>query len=129
MFYIAVLAATAASFVFGYLWYGPLFGKVWIKAKLGVNVRKQSVRKMIAVGIATFALTLILVLGLVNLAPLFSIWSALLAASVLWLMFVFPTTTIQWMYSNISWKVLLIDLGYWLAVFLLSSAVLFWLAG
>ena len=27
--WIAVLAAVVASFVFGWLWYGPLFGKKW----------------------------------------------------------------------------------------------------
>lgn len=27
--YLALLAAVAASFVFGWLWYGPLFGKKW----------------------------------------------------------------------------------------------------
>ena len=29
--YLAVLAAAVASMVVGFLWYGPLFGKVWIK--------------------------------------------------------------------------------------------------
>ena len=129
MFYIAILAATAASFVFGYVWYRPLFGKFLVKAKSGGTAKEQSRKRMIAVGVANFVLVLLLVLGLVNLAPLFSIWSALLAGGVLWMMFVFPTTTIHWMYSRMSWKVLLIDLGYWLGVFLISPAILFLIEG
>jgi hypothetical protein len=29
--YLAIGAAVAANFVFGFLWYGPLFGKIWAK--------------------------------------------------------------------------------------------------
>jgi len=29
--YLAVFIATIASFVFGWLWYGPLFGKAWMR--------------------------------------------------------------------------------------------------
>jgi len=28
--YIPILIATIASFIFGFLWYGPLFGKQWM---------------------------------------------------------------------------------------------------
>jgi len=34
--WLAVLVATVAAFVIGGLWYGPLFGKVWMRAS-GVN--------------------------------------------------------------------------------------------
>lgn len=27
----AIIAAVVASFVFGWLWYGPLFGKMWVR--------------------------------------------------------------------------------------------------
>lgn len=29
--YLAVLLAAVASFVLGWVWYGPLFGKTWVK--------------------------------------------------------------------------------------------------
>jgi uncharacterized protein DUF1761 len=30
--WLAVLAATVANGVLGFLWYGPLFGKIWLRA-------------------------------------------------------------------------------------------------
>ena len=30
--YMAIAGAVAASFVFGFLWYGPIFGKIWMAA-------------------------------------------------------------------------------------------------
>ena len=30
--WLAILAATVAAFVLGWLWYGPLFGQAWLKA-------------------------------------------------------------------------------------------------
>jgi hypothetical protein len=29
--YTAMFAAVAASFIFGFIWYGPLFGKLWME--------------------------------------------------------------------------------------------------
>lgn len=38
--YMAVAAAVAASFVFGFLWYGPLFGKTWA-GLMGIKMDKE----------------------------------------------------------------------------------------
>ena len=41
--YLAVLVATIASFVSGFLWYGPLFGKKWQKM---MNFTEKSMKSM-----------------------------------------------------------------------------------
>ncbi len=50
----AVVAATAAGFFFGWLWYGPLFGKTWAKLA-GVGDPKPTT-KQLARGMALSAL-------------------------------------------------------------------------
>jgi len=37
--WLAVLAATVAHQVIGFLWYGPLFGKMWMRA-IGLNAEQ-----------------------------------------------------------------------------------------
>jgi hypothetical protein len=41
--YLSVLVASIASFVLGMLWYGPLFGKYWMKM---MGFTKDSIKKM-----------------------------------------------------------------------------------
>jgi hypothetical protein len=58
--YWAVLAAVAASFVFGWIWHGPLFGKLWVRLmKLPANFQptpKAMLRSM-ALGVFGTVLT------------------------------------------------------------------------
>ena len=56
--WIAVLAAVVASFVFGWLWYGPLFGRKWAALmKMPPDLKpdpKVMMRGMILMVIGTF---------------------------------------------------------------------------
>lgn len=62
--YLAILAATAASFVLGGLWYSPvLFGKVWM-VETGITEESAQQRNMVKVfGLAILA-TLIVAFNL-----------------------------------------------------------------
>src|SRR3989338_4979270 len=56
--YLAVLVAAIASMVVGFLWYGPLFGKMWMKLmnfdkKKGEEAKKKGMRKTIALAFLT----------------------------------------------------------------------------
>ena len=43
--YLAVLAAAIASMVIGSIWYGPLFGKMWMKMMNFDNKKMQEMKK------------------------------------------------------------------------------------
>lgn len=46
--WLAILTSILAAFVFGFLWYGPIFGKTWAKA-MGIKTsHKPDHQKMIA---------------------------------------------------------------------------------
>lgn len=53
--YLAVLAAAVASMIVGFLWYGPLFGKMWIKL-MNFDKKKMEEAKKKGMGKA-YALT------------------------------------------------------------------------
>src|SRR6266568_3656729 len=44
-FFIAVIAATIVSFVISGLWYGPVFGKMWMAALGRTEADKEAMRK------------------------------------------------------------------------------------
>lgn len=45
--WFGILAATAAAFVFGFLWYGPIFGKKWASL-MGINCDQRPEFKVMA---------------------------------------------------------------------------------
>lgn len=54
--YVPILVASLVVFVFGFLWYGPFFGKQWMKY-IGVTeseAKKVSQKKMIPAYLVTF---------------------------------------------------------------------------
>jgi fatty acid desaturase len=101
--YFSVIVAAFASFIIGFLWYGPIFGKQWIslsnmsekdikKAK-EKGMAKQMVVSFIAALIMAYVLSLFINFGgnvnaLVGVTVGFWIWLGFLATtmidSVLW---------------------------------------------
>lgn len=98
----AVLGAAAASFVVGFLWYGPVFGKVWMKLS-GMSTEKMKSAKLspavsMALGFVSSLVTAYVLAHFVQLAGVFDlggvwqlsfwIWlgffAAVMAGSVLW---------------------------------------------
>ena len=124
MNYLALVVATAVAFVLGHIWYGPLFGKIWVQEKFGGKMEKPSQQKMIVLLGTTVILTFVIVAGLSRLTPLATPLMALGGALVIYFFFVLPVLIIQAMYGGNSVKVALIDLGYWLVLFGEAGGVL-----
>ena len=61
--WLAVIASVVASFVFGAVWYGPLFGKTWAKAMgmtgqpSGADIARGSVLNLLGTFLMAFVLT------------------------------------------------------------------------
>jgi hypothetical protein len=53
--YAAIAAAVVASFVFGWLWYGPLFGKTWARL-MGMRMDAKPDSKFVLRGMALMIL-------------------------------------------------------------------------
>src|SRR5882757_7609174 len=58
MNWLAVIAAALSSFVLGGLWYGPLFGKVWMKAA-GVSAEQVAKGNKVMIFGGTFVMALL----------------------------------------------------------------------
>lgn len=127
---VTILVATIASWIFGSIWYGAL-GKRWmaatglseedIKGKSG----KVDPSPFIISFILEFVMAYVLAVLLLHTSDgAFSLSSALMAAFILWLGFVFTTQTINHRYSMKPWSLTLIDNGHWLGVMLIQALVM-----
>lgn len=94
--YAAVLVASLAQFVFGAVWYTPVFGKLWGKIHGFDKVSKAEQQKMMkqmgpllgAQFLGTVVTTVVLSAMLTGTT---STWSAYAFAGLCWLGFIVPT--------------------------------------
>jgi len=122
---VAVLVAALASFVLGWLWYGPFFGKAWMKLS-GVtpDPKKSMAASLVIYYIATAVMAYVLAVFMVNFIVL-EMTTALNLAFWVWLGF-FATSTIGIvLWENKKFNLYLLNNAYHLLSLLLMAAVLF----
>ena len=131
--YMAVLAAAVANMVLGALWFGPIFGKMWIKAS-GMSPEQCEAGKHKNMGgsyalmflgslVMAYVLAHALVFGNAYLGT-----SGMLAGLVVgfwnWLGFVAPVTIGVVLWDGKPWKYWAITYLYNLVGFLIMGAIL-----
>ena len=94
--YIAVLVAAVAQFIFGAIWYMPLFGKLWGKIhgfdKVSPEEQKVMASKMAPLLVAQFIFTIVTTAVFALLRNgLSGDWSIYCLAFYFWLGFIVPT--------------------------------------
>lgn len=127
----AVLAAAAASFVFGGIWYGAL-SKQWMAAAelteeqiKGAN--GPSAWPFIITLLAQFVMAWMLAGLLLHLAKagIPATWrSGVVTAAFVWLGFVAPTLIVNHQFQMQKSALTLIDNGHWLGVVIIQGAIL-----
>jgi len=132
--FIAVLVAVVANFFVGYLWYGPLFGKMWAK-EIGFDMSVKPpastmVRGMIFSLLGSFFLAYVFAhniaaWGFVPGAKDMSFGASLMSAvGFTWLGFFLPVdlNTVAW--EGKSWKLFFINTAYHFVTLLVAGLIL-----
>lgn len=125
--WLAVVAAAVAGFVVGGLWYGPLFGKAWM-AERGVTPEsaKAGTNMPLIFG-TTFMLNLIAAFVLDHVFGTYGhpgIHLAVMISGGIALAFVITSIGVNYLFSQVSLKLFLIDAGYWLVIYCVMGALL-----
>jgi hypothetical protein len=132
--YVAILVATIVNFFIGFIWYTPLFGKVWAK-EMGFNTGTKPTSAQMTRGLALG------VIGSFLLAYVFAhnnaAWSfvpgmdqmpavgtILNSAIFTWLGFYVPVDLNSVAWEGKSWKLFFINTGYHLTILLAAATVL-----
>jgi hypothetical protein len=133
--YLAILVCGIAAMVIGYVWYGPLFGKAWMKI-MGVDMstispeeRKKMQKGMAGAYILQFILSLITAGVLaVHIASWSDSTSSVAIATCTWFGFVMTTTASSALWSgkpkNVAWKMFFILAGAQLVTFVVFGFIL-----
>lgn len=127
--YLAVLAATVVNMVLGFLWYGPLFGKPWMRE---MGFTEEHMKEAQAKGMGTTyaimavgALVTNYVLAhFVVLLGVMDISMALQLAFWTWLGFYATTMLGQVLWESKSWTLYAINVAYYLVALGIAASIL-----
>lgn len=133
--YLAVLVCGIAAMIIGFIWFGPLFGKYWMKV---CNVSPDDLQKRAEMQKSAGPLYGIqFVLALFQayvLAVIYAFMEALgampavLIAILIWLAFIMPTIAGICMWNNdskkVSWIRFLLQSGYYLVLIVVYALIL-----
>jgi hypothetical protein len=129
--YLAVLVAAVANMIIGSLWYGPLFGKLWMEGMGGPGQMKSPsmgslyVQQFIASLIMAFVVAHITWAFGMALTPAMSdVATGLQTGLWLWLGFAVPFKYGESLWTGKKFKYVAVDLGYWLVVLLVMGIIL-----
>ncbi len=131
--YLAVTAAAIANMVIGFVWYGPLFGKTWMKLS-GITAEKADSAKASGMGktyLLAFAGSLVmsnvLAHALVFASAYFEtsgIPAGLMSGFWNWLGFIAPVTLGAVLWERKSWTLWVLMNGYYLVTLLVMGTIL-----
>ncbi|MDZ7660141.1 DUF1761 domain-containing protein [Fodinibius sp.] len=126
----AVLVATLSTFLVGWLWYGPLFGKAWMNA---VGLTEEQIQQGNMVKVFGFAFIFELIMAF-NLAVFLTgspeaaeMMNAQMGAFYGFLAgfgWVFFALAVNSLYEQKSWKYIFINGGYWTVAFTIMGLIL-----
>ncbi len=131
--YFAVIVAAIVNMVVGFLWFGPIFGKQWVKMMGWTpeqikEAQKKGMTKSYIIAIIGSLLTawviaeLTVTLG--SYLGLSGVMAGLKAGFIGWIGFVVPVglSTVAW--EGKSWNLWLLNVGYYLVALLLMGAII-----
>lgn len=117
--YWAVLVAAVAGWLIGWVWYGPLFGKQWMKwtgVTMGAAKKNMNPKLAMLLGLGTFYLVALVLSHLIVLTGVLDFIAAKELVFWLWLGFFVPLTIGDWLWGGKSFKLFLLNAIYWIIV-------------
>jgi len=124
--WLAVLVAAIVAFVVGWLWWGPLFGKQWMKLsgrKPSKDMKKGMGSKMLIAFVANLIMAWVLAMLISSVAVVGIIEGAILAFHI-WLGFVATIGVGLVLWDGKPWGLFWLNTLGWLVALVLMAVVL-----
>jgi hypothetical protein len=124
--YLAIAISTVTYFVLGALWFGPLFGKSWLKL-VGLSVTEEDKKNALFMFAKTFILDFIITFSvavIIHLLKPTTVSSALQVSILIGLGFVVAPFLGNYMYAKRSMKLFTIEAGYHIVCIIIVSIIL-----
>ncbi len=127
--WLSIIVAALSAFAVGGIWYGPLFGKRWMR-ETGVTADSARGRNMPLLYGSVFVLNLFSAFILAHVLATYGtpdlILSVLIGTGIAG-GFILPAIAVNYLFQGRSLVLVLIEGGYWLAAYGAMSAILAWL--
>ncbi|MBI4895479.1 MAG: DUF1761 domain-containing protein [Candidatus Aenigmarchaeota archaeon] len=125
---LAVLVAAIASFIIGFLWYGPLFGKSWIKMmgwtpKQTAEARKKGMAKSAVVGFISGLVISFVLANIIKFSGALSLIEGLAIGFLVWIGFVAAIMLGSVLWEGRDIKLYVLNVSCYLVSFLVMSAI------
>ncbi len=124
---LAVIVSAILSMVIGTVWYGPLFGKRWMKlvkmTKEDMDKGKKDMPKTYGMMFVGSLVTSYVLSVTISMAPMRSISTGLTAAFWLWLGFIVAVKFSEVLFVKKSWELFYIECGYYLVFLGVAGAI------
>ncbi|MBX4210478.1 DUF1761 domain-containing protein [Candidatus Parcubacteria bacterium] len=129
----AVLLAAVAHFILGFLWYGPVFGKTWMRLsnidpamtdQMKAGAKKAYVISFIGALVMAYVISLI-----VNNLLVLTLDNAVKLGAMLWLGFIATSNLSNFLFSKDKkpWSLYFLTGGYDLLGTVLMTVIIYWL--
>ncbi len=127
----AILVCAVLAMILGFVWYGPLFGKIWMRVVGATEMDKEKRKEMQKKAGPLYALQFVLILlQLYVLSHMvgFNAVSGITSALWVWAGFIMPTIAGSCMWNNdsrkVAWSRFFIQAGYQLVCFIIFGWIL-----
>jgi hypothetical protein len=128
--FLAVIVATLSTFLVGYLWYGPLFGKAWMNA-VGMSEEELQQGNMAKIFGLAFIFELIMAFNLAmfltgspEAASQMSAGTGAFYGFLTGFGWIFFALAVNSLYEQKSWKYIFINGGYWTVTFTVMGLII-----
>lgn len=137
--FVAVLVVVVANFFLGFLWYTPLFGKLWGR-EMGYDMTQKPqtsefIKGMVFMVIGNFFFAWVLAHNMAawsfvpDTKTMTPLANAMSAGIFTWLGFYFPVDLGAVAWERKSWTLFFINTGYHLASVVVAALILTYMAG
>ena len=131
---MAILVTVVVNFIIGFIWYTPLFGKIWGK-EMDFDPNMKPDNKVMFKGMAfmvignflfawVFAHNIAAWMFVPGMKEMSTISNASMSAVFTWLGFYFPGHLSATVWENKSWKLFFINTGYSLVTLFAAALIL-----
>lgn len=127
--WLSVLVVAVINFIIGFLWYGPLFGKQWMKAMkfTSADIKKGKEKGMagpMVISFITSLITAFILAVFVGLAGASSIVDGAFVGILVWLGFFLTTAIGSMLWEGKSSSLFFLNTTYDIVRFIIMAAIL-----
>jgi hypothetical protein len=124
--YLAIIVAALSSFMVGWIWYGPLFGKIWMKLHgFSEEELKESSMSMPVIMVVNYIATALAALAIAMfIGPEATAGFGIFAGLMIAIFWIGTSRLNDVLYEKKPWRLFFINVGYNTVIYVIMGAIL-----